>query len=361
MRARYSTGFYREESPRDAGRSIEHVNKQERLIRQWTLLSAISQTRDGLRIAELRSITRQSRATVYRDLGVLEEAGIPITNERGRVRLLTEKELPPTGFSALQIASLQLARLQLEPLAGSEVVRELDVLLAKLRPKPAQGIFSFAAPLKQSPSPNVLKTLERAHRAHKRAVIDYCSTSRRGAPARLHIEPLVFHVADGDPYLLAYSVEHRAERTFKLARIGSAALTSERATHQASADAASRFAGSVKAWSGPTHHVEVHLDASIAWLAREYALPGQTEVGNPDGSVTIRATVAGLVEVQRRILAWGSAAEVVAPAELREAVRLELAAALGKYGGGPGPTKARREKSTGLRHNGLKQRETKAG
>src|SRR5258706_15869770 len=119
------------------------MKAQGRLARQWQLLSAVSQTRGGLSIAQLMEITQQSKANVYKDLRLLIEAGLPLTNDRGRFRLLSGKELPPLGFSALQIASLHLARLQLAPLAGAGFVRELDALLAKLRPREMQGAFRF--------------------------------------------------------------------------------------------------------------------------------------------------------------------------------------------------------------------------
>jgi predicted DNA-binding transcriptional regulator YafY len=119
----------------------------------------------------------------------------------------------------------------------------------------------------------------------------------------------------------------------------------------------------VKAWSGDLQQVRIRLDSSVAWLAREYPLPGQVEIKNTDGSVTIEATVAGLIEAQRRILAWGSAAEVLAPKQLRKAVRDELAAALGRYDG-PGPARAKgasSEKSSRAGKRSLTDRETRVG
>jgi proteasome accessory factor B len=335
------------------------MRAQERLRRQWRLLDAISQARAGKSHAELMELTGISRATLHRDLRILVEAGLPLTTEQGRVRLLTPRELPARGFSALQIGALHLARLQLEPLAGAALVRELDSLLAELRPEKPQALFEFAN-LKPNASPDILKTLEQAKRYRRRAAIDYRSTSRAGAPARAHIEPLIVRVADGVPYLFAYSVEHDQERTYKLARIISATLTDQPATHQPAAATTNAFRHSVKAWSGPPCTIKVRLDPQVAWLAREYALPGQIESYSTDGSVLIEAQVAGLIEAQRRILAWGSAAEVLEPPELRRQLRAELAAALAKYDG-PGPTKVRKEKSTSRSERGLKHGETRAG
>jgi hypothetical protein len=70
--------------------------------------------------------------------------------------------------------------------------------------------------------------------------------------------------------------------------------------------------------------------------------------------VTIEATVAGLIEVRSRILAWGAAAEVLEPEELRKSIRDELAEALRKYDG-PGPVKASPKKSKAAARSSLNQ------
>lgn len=339
------------------------MRAQRQHARQWRLLAEISKTQRGLSIAQLMDLTEQSRPNLYRDLRVLEEAGLPICRERGRVRLLTPKELPPAGFSALQIAALHLARLQLGPLAGAAAVRELDALLAKLRTNDAQGVFQFGGAAKSVAPPQVLKTIERAQRYRRRAAIEYRAASHGGRPARLHIEPLIFNVADGEPYVLAYCVERKGERTYKLARITNAELTEDPATYRPSRSPQEAFAHSVKAWSGDPQVVRIRLDAEVAWLAREYPLPHQKETGEPDGSVVIEAQVAGLVEARRWTLSWGGAAEALEPPALREATKADLSKALRKYDG-PGPAKAARRtkgKSTEVAERRLANAETRTG
>lgn len=314
------------------------VSAHARLARQWQMLAAISRTRHGLSLSELKASVGISKATVHRYLRFMTDAGLPIAQEEGRYRLLTERELPPAGFSALQLASLQLARMQLDALQGAPVVVELDRLIEALNQPPAQQIFRFAPSRKPSPEPEIVKTIERAHRYRKRATIEYRAASRGGALTTVQIEPLFVNVADGDPYVRAYCVERQQERTYKLSRISKATLTSLAATHRAESGTPAAFEHSVKAWSGDLHRVRIRIDADVAWLAREYPLPGQIEAKQGDGSVIIDATVSGLVEARRRILAWGSSVEVLDPPPLRKAVRDELAAALRRYDG-PGPAR----------------------
>lgn len=332
-------------------RSAAPSDAQIRLVRLCELLLLLSRSKMGITVDEIKDSLGVARRTAYRYLAVLQDAGVPIDVKEGRYHFLNATELPPLGLNALQVASLRLARLQLAPLAGTRLLRELDRFLAELDPrskrkKSTQTSFEFAAPLRPLAAPKVVRAIEKAVASRRRVHIEYRAASRGGATTRVHIEPLVVNVAEADPYVLAFCVERNEERTYKLSRIQSAQLTNERVARRRLSMSGKPFDGAVKAWSGAASIIEVRLDANVAWLAREYPLPEQSEHPNADGTVTIRAKVAGLVEVRPRILAWGATAEVLKPEELREAVRAELAGALRKYDG-PGPAKAGPRKSGG--------------
>ncbi|HKY37992.1 MAG TPA: WYL domain-containing protein [Polyangiaceae bacterium] len=347
--------------PRNAAPRSAH----DRLIRQYQILAALSQSRQGLTAMQIKATTGISRSTFQRDLDILRSAGIPIDCTDGRYHFLRARELPPLGLSALQIASLHLARAQLAPVGGTLLLRELDRFLSTLedprgKAKPQQTAFHFADSRKPAPVPQVARAIEKALTSKHRVRIEYRAASRGGASTCVHIEPLVVNVAESDAYVRAYCVERQSERTYKLSRIASAEVTRDRFTRGLTSPGDEPFPHAVKAWSGSPRTIQLRLDAGVAWLAREHPLPGQQQHVEPDGSVIVRATVAGLVEAQRRILAWGSAAEVLEPAELRRAMQSELAAALRKYEG-PGPAKGHDEKSTGAGRVSLKQGGKKAG
>jgi len=330
------------------------------LVRQWQIVRALSSKRQGLTIAEIEAETGYSRSTVYRDLKVLREAGVPLTSESRsgatRTRLLVQAELPAIGLSALQITALHLARRALEPLAGTGYVTELDQLLHKLQPPEHQQTLRFGK--RAAGRPQILETVERAMHSRRRARLDYRAASRNGAVTTIHVEPLLLNVADRDPYLRAYCVERGAERTYKIARIVAAELTETPFSHSPSKPAESAFEHSVKAWTGEPTVVKVRLDPAVAWLAPEFPLvPAQHTVAQPDGGVVIEARVAGIVEASRWVLSWGGAAEALEPEALRERTRSELAKALGHYEG-PGPVKARPGKSTRAEGSSVKHGET---
>jgi predicted DNA-binding transcriptional regulator YafY len=321
-------------------------------VRQWRLALALSGTRFGLTVPQLTRETGLSRSTVYRDLEVLRDAGAPITsdlqNGEARHRFLRGAELPPMSLTTLQITALHLARAELEPLAGTGVVAELDALLATFRPIERQQALRF--PPQPAGHPQILKVMERAMHTRHRVRIEYRAASREGASNTVCIEPLLLSVAEGDPYLRAFCVERNAERTYKVARIAHAELTTEVSTYKPARAPEHAFSDSVKAWTGPPTPVKIKLDPSVAWRAPEYRLvPNQKIAKLKDGAAVIEARVSGIVEATQWVLAWGGAAEALEPAELRDAVRAELQKALAKYQGGPGPAKARKTKSASAR------------
>jgi predicted DNA-binding transcriptional regulator YafY len=319
------------------------------LNRLCQVLLHLSRHPRGLTADEIRSAVGASRSTFFRDLQALQHAGVPIELRDGRYLFLNAPAVPPLSLTAEQLASLHLARLQLVPLGGSLLLQELDRFLGSLHisggRRSTQTSFRFMEPRRPPPAPKVVRAIEKALSAKRLLWIEYRAATRGGAVTRVHIEPLVVSVADADPYVSALCVARNAERTYKLNRIQSVEVTTQRATRRRK-QATSPFAQAVKAWSGAPRVIKVRLDAEVAWRAREYALPRQTEHSTPDGSVVVCAEVAGLVEVRSWILAWGAAAEVLEPDELRNAVRAELAQALRKYDG-PGPAKVSSEKSRG--------------
>lgn len=345
-------------------RSASPANAQERLIRLCEVLRLFSRNPRGLTADEIRDAVGVSRSTFFRDLRVLQHAGVPIEQQDGRYRFLNASAVPALGLSAEQVTSLQLARLQLAPLGGTLLLKELDRFLDSIglatKPTRGQTTFTFAEARHSPPAPQVLRAIEKALASRRRLFIEYRAATRGGAVSHVHVEPLVVSVAEADPYVRAFCVERNGERTYKLSRIVRAEVTRLRASYRRKDAVGAPFEGAVKVWSGEPQVVKVRLDAEVAWLAREYPLPGQTEHPLPDGSVVLRAEVAGLVEVRSRILAWGAAAEVLEPQSLREDLRAELARALRKYDG-PGPARVSPGKLKGAALRSLKQGGTRAG
>ncbi len=318
------------------------VRNREAIIRQWGLVLALHSRRRGLTADQLAKRIGISRATFYRYLEVLEGAGVPIQSAliNGEKRfVLTEHDLPPLRPTPLQLLALRLARLALSPLAGASLVRELDKLLASYayaRGDAKSGrIGSNQLPVSlrgsTSAKPDKVQIVDTAIRNNKRLRLSYRGLKDPSPRWRL-VDPAAFRLADDQLYLVAFDTERRAWRKFKVSRISSAVLLQERAVRHPDYDEKKLFGRSVKVWSGNEVEAAVRLSPEVARLAAEYPLmPDQTVHEQPDGSLIVRARVAGIIETSRWVLSWGKHAVALEPPELRKLVRDELQTALEGY------------------------------
>jgi len=301
------------------------------LIRQWQILQLLHGRRRGLSPKRLLEETGSSRATLYRDLDMLEQAGVPLLREtingEARVSLLGDK-LPELTPTPLQWDALRLARSYLTPLEGTSLLSELDALLERNRPRKPGGATD-APEGGESRHARSLKVLDAAIAQRKKVRFRYRSAGNAEYKTRT-VDPLMWRLVDEHVYLIAFEPE-LGYRTFKVARMShTERLEADAGVHDVDED--ELFRGAVKIWSGPPVEVEIRLSPYAARLLPEYPLSREQQVRpQSDGGAILRAQVAGTKEVLRWVLHWGAHAEVLAPSELRQELREELAEALAPY------------------------------
>lgn len=309
---------------------------RERLVRQWRILDALQGKRRGMKAAQLMEELGVSRATLYRDLQVLLESPLPIVKEvvTGEARYaLAHHGFPSLVPSGRQVAALYLARRMLEPLDGSAVVDEMDSLLRRfMRADPHPKPITLAE-AKRSSNRDHIRALERAIEERRRLRLRYLGVADRQAADRV-VEPVELRLHEGHLYLMALDLERDGFRTFKVSRMQAVTVLDESARSHPEYDADEVFRHSMGIWSGEPIDVEIRLSAMGHRFLMDWPLATNQEVvALDDGGAIVRATVAGDIEVLRWVTRWGRHAEVLAPEGLREAVRDELGAALGFYGG----------------------------
>ncbi|MCH9685121.1 MAG: transcriptional regulator [Deltaproteobacteria bacterium] len=303
------------------------------LIRQWQILQLLHGRRRGLTPKRLLEETDSSRATLYRDLDMLEQAGVPLLREtvngEARVSLLGDK-LPELSATPLQWDALRLARSYLGPLQGTSLVAELDALLLRNRPRqPTAAATEPTTPGPEASHARSLKVLDAAIAQRKQVRFRYRSAQDTEYRSRT-VDPVMWRLVDEHVYLIAF--EHDVGvRTFKVARMSDAERLDEDAgVHDVDED--ELFRGAIKIWSGPRVEVEIRLSPYAARLLPEYPLSQEQEIiGQADGGAVLQAAVAGTAEVTRWVLHWGAHAEVLAPEDLRQQVAIELRRALAPY------------------------------
>lgn len=133
-------------------------------------------------------------------------------------------------------------------------------------------------------------------------------------------------------YLIAHDVQRRALRTFALQRLSNLEVLKVRFERPKDFNARDQLGGSFGVWNDEAqnrkrHGVKIRFEGYAARVVAERRWhPSQKieQLDNNGDAIEFAAHLAGLEDITRWILSWGSKAHVIAPAELKERVRAEV-------------------------------------
>lgn len=303
------------------------------LTRLWTIVEALRSARRGLTASQLIERSGGSKASVYRDLGVLRDAGVPIDKRPvgGEMRYLLAGPTNGHAVTPMQLAALLTARRSMSMLEGTRVMRELDTLIrgSMGAPVPRPAIH---VPRARTLAPELIATIDRALEQSQVLRIRYRG-ARDDALRWRNVEPVELRVSSEQPYVVAWDRTDARFKTYKLARMTQALMLTERACAAERYDPATVFEHSRGIWSGESFEVSVVIRKAVARFVREWPLhPRQVVQPQVNGDIVVCARVAGLEESLRWVLSWGKNATVQRPVELRDIAVAELEDALKAYG-----------------------------
>jgi predicted DNA-binding transcriptional regulator YafY len=296
----------------------------------------LAAVRHGLRAEQLAERAGISRATAYRDIQQLMASQIPIqaTTVNGETRYSLDWDVPPLQLTPVQLGALVMLRRMVEPLRGTQVVKELDGLIkqfAKKHAAPVPVAVDGVGP--RSAAPQVLAALDHACSLGLCVRMLYQSATAEQEAWRV-VEPRELRMHHGQVYFTAWDQKSADWRVFKPSRIKAFDPPKAKAPKRPEYDADELFANAIGVWNAPAVDVVVWIDKAGAAFVQEYPLAeGQVVTQHKDGSATVRAKVAGTKEALHWVLNWGRKARVLEPASFAGEVRSELEAALGRYGG----------------------------
>jgi len=306
------------------------VSRIYRLLRLITLL----QSGRGYTVQELLAELEVSRRTVFRDLKMLEMAGVPYYHDRQRGGYFLNGEffLPPVNLTLEEALAVVLgaarpgggemplseqaarAALKLESALPGPIRRHVGSVMDRLhvRSAPTARHEGLDALFRQLVDAVVRRRICR--------MVYISFLERRQIDIEVH--PLRLAFIHRAWYLLAHSVEHGEVRTFKLSRIRRLRMLRETFTPPADADPADRFG---QAWNmipeGRVYEVQLHFAPKVAGNVAEVQWhPSQRVTWHDDGAIDFRVTVDGLGEITWWILGYGDQVTVVRPRALRRRV-----------------------------------------
>jgi proteasome accessory factor B len=317
-----------------------------RLLRLVVLL----QSGKGSNVNSLATECGVTRRTIFRDLEIIREAGLPLEyqQEFQVYRLPASLALPPTQFTAEEaLATIVLCGQLREatrfpfPSAARSVATKLEsVLPAKLR----EHLRDANGAIEQLPQPT--SHLDNDHGSHYRTLVAAISARRalrmsyRGAldaaAVSTKIWPYRLLWSRHSWYVIARSSLHRGVRTFHVGRIEALTELPERFKIPTGfrIERYLRNAWHLIPEAGDDHTVRLQFSSLVARNVADVVWHRTQQVRwNDDGSLHFEVTVSGLNEISWWILGYGDQVQVLEPPKLREMIAARIAKMAALYGG----------------------------
>tara|TARA_R110002111_G_C5980116_1_gene371039 strand:- start:202 stop:1218 length:1017 start_codon:yes stop_codon:yes gene_type:complete len=316
------------------------------LMRQWRILQVLSHRKQGATAQELAEETEVSNRTISRDLTLLKTVGFPlleVTSEHGRKqwKMTREVGIAQLQFTIEETAALYLGRQFLELMAGTLFWQGSHSAYQKIKSAlsdPAVRFLQKLASAVHLTNHHIVNYAERAElidqlmlaiEDHRLTVITYQSL-RSTEPVTLYdIHPyaLIFH--KGALYLIAWSLDHGAIRTFKIDRISEVDVQPKLMTFQRPKDFhPAKFlehSFGIFAEERVPQTIRIRFSPQVVRILQEKKFHSSQRLSQKnDGSVLAEYQLTGFEEIRSWLLSFGRHARVLEPEELVETIREEL-------------------------------------
>jgi len=323
----------------------------DQLGRQWRIIQILVTSRAGKSAAELAEEMECHPRTVYRDLEALQVAGFPIYTERVAGKNLwslldTVKHHIPVPFSLQELMALYFTRDMMKVFRGTLFHDALESLFRKIQTTLPPGSKQFLKNAEQTlhvglkpykdykKFRGIINRVSEAALKRKRIDMVYYTMSRK-KESRRKVDPYRVWFLNGTFYLIGHCHVRGEVRTFALDRVKMLHLTKESFEMPEDFSLEEFTAPSFGVFHGPLTKVKIWFSPDVAGYVKEKVWHRSQEIHDEkDGSIVFEAEVAGTDEIRFWVMGWGSHAEVLEPAILRERVVQEVELLSEMYGKG---------------------------
>lgn len=284
---------------------------------------------------DLTAALRVTRRTLFRDLNILKDAGIPHYFEPGKgYRIGRGYFLPAINLDVIETLGLlvlgKTAAAQRHRPMMTAALSAINKLILAI-PEPLRLACSdLMSHISVNPGSQANAGRENDHYKTLQSCIDQklaCDmvygSPHAPEPMRLRLDPYALHFASRAWYVFGKSDIHKQIRVFKLARIQSLTETTRR-FHRPARFSAEKFMG--KAWQmipeGKVQRIELEFSAMVATNVAEVRWhPTQRSRRLSDGRSIVTFEVAGIREISWWICGYADQVKVRKPRELADLVR----------------------------------------
>lgn len=269
------------------------------------------------------------RRTVRRDVAKLQALGIPVEGERGvggGYRLRPGYRLPPLMLSEDEATAVVLGLAAARRLGLEDAERALAKIHRVLpqalrgRVEALEAALAFTAPPSDGDAPEGRTALALADAVRRRRRVRIAYRSSTGEATERELSPYGLVVHSGRWYLAAYDHARAALRTFRVDRVGRAALADRAAlAPPAGFDARAHVSRSLAQVPWPWE-VEVELELPLE-EARRRVPQALAELAEDGGATTLRMRSSSLDWTASLLAGLNCRFRVRRPEELRASVR----------------------------------------
>ncbi len=322
--------------------------RRQQFGRTFQLLRLLSRP-GGASLSELVEELGVTRRTLYRDLESLQDCGVPLFD--GFEGIAKRWHVPPTYLASGgtlptldELLALHAIRAEILQAAGGAFAAPIEAMLARVRSGVPQVLLDRADQVRDQVraaprpvpwrsaagiAPTLLSALEGGHVLR----LDY--RSRGGGLRPRDVEPWGLASRGAGLYLVGRDVNADAVRVYLVTRIEAAERTGKRFAPPEGFDVESHFGANFGVHGGEVERVVVRFAASVASYVRERKWHrSQVLRAAPGGGVTLTMDVAGRVEVKSWVQSFGSAATLLAPADLAAEIAREAEAVAARWAAG---------------------------
>lgn len=322
----------------DADRRLRQADRLARVLRLLQLLLGRGEWNPRTLAAEQEC----SERTIYRDLCVLELAGVPwfFDQERGCYSLRPDFRFPVLSLTEDELLGQATAAVitSAPGLRGSDgaaaVTRKLAASASNDDAKILNDAERVVAVLDlkladHSRHQESIRTVQWALLATRQVAGQYQSPYQE-KPIKLTLHPYRLCLVKQAWYVIARSVKDDGPKTFRIPRFKSLRMLDAPAEIPDDFDLKSHFGNAWAVFRGDkTYDVAIEFTRDAAPLVTETTWHHTQRVNwHRDGRATVQFRVDGLEEIVWWVLGWSGRAKVIRPPELRELVVKQLREAM---------------------------------
>ena len=276
-----------------------------------------------------------SRRTLFRDLGVLQQAGVPYFHDPQKgYGIEADFFMPPVNLQLSEALGLLLlaesASKTVDQPFMAPAIEGVNKIAAAMPSFYRQATAEMLSRVSFQPASRPVVESDREHFVTLQQAIEeqlYCDMTYGSLfdakTLSLRLRPYHLHFAVRSWYVIGHSEYHGEVRTFKLSRIGRLDLTQQRFRANGRFDIETYLG---RAWSlipeGRIYHIELEFSPMVGANVSEVIWhPTQKERLLDDGRCIMTFEIDGINEISWWLLGYGDQVRVIKPAALRERLR----------------------------------------